>query len=49
MRLGRSESGLVPEKNGPSSHAHAQWDIALLSVDARALDALDLDAEVIPA
>ena len=32
MRLGRSKSRLVPEKNRPSGHAYAQWDIALLSV-----------------
>ena len=32
MRLGRSKSRLVPEKNRPSSHAYAQWDIALLSL-----------------
>src|ERR1700734_2943387 len=32
MRLGRPESRLVLEKNWPSGHAHAQWDIALLSV-----------------
>jgi hypothetical protein len=32
MRLGRSKSRLVLEKNWSSSHAYAQWDIALLSV-----------------
>jgi hypothetical protein len=52
MRLGRPKSRLVLKKNRPPGHAHAQWDIALFSVRARladALDALDLDAEVIPA
>ena len=32
MRMGRSKSRLVPEKNRPSSYAYARWDIALLSV-----------------
>jgi hypothetical protein len=32
MRLGRSKSRLVLENNRPSGDAHAQWDIALLSV-----------------
>jgi hypothetical protein len=43
---------LVLENNRPSGHAHGQWKFALFSVRARlltALDALDLDVEVIPA
>jgi hypothetical protein len=50
MRLGRSKSRLVLEKNRPSSYAYAQWDIAMFSMRlpfADALDAFDVEAEAI--
>ena len=37
MRMGGSKSRLVRETNRPSSHAYAQWDIALLSVSLASL------------
>jgi hypothetical protein len=48
--MGRSKSRLVLEKNRPSSHADAEWDIALFSVRlalADGLDALGFEADVI--
>jgi hypothetical protein len=54
MRLGRPKSRLVFKKNRPSSHAHAQWDIALFSVrlalpdrlHAEAVEVLDLEFRI---
>jgi hypothetical protein len=50
MRLGRTKSRLVLEKNRPPSHAYAQWDVAMFSMRlplADALDARDVEAEAI--